>query len=107
MIMSVRHSLATTWAFLSFKEYVGGCQNYGPFLGTLNIRCRTIIGTQKRDPTFDNPPCKCHPWARGFVRASTCSVAGKRSKESWHLQATNCIGIVSYWVSLGIMEKKM
>ena len=27
--------------------YLGGCQNYGPFLGTLNIRCRTIIGTQK------------------------------------------------------------
>ena len=26
---------------------VGGYQNYGPFLGTLNIRCRIIIGTQK------------------------------------------------------------
>ena len=26
---------------------MGGCQNYGPFLGTLNIRCRTIMGTQK------------------------------------------------------------
>ena len=26
---------------------VGGCQNYGPFLGTLNIRCRIITGTQK------------------------------------------------------------
>ena len=24
---------------------MGGCQNYGPFLGTLNIRGRTIIGT--------------------------------------------------------------
>ena len=28
-------------------EYMGGCQNYGPFLGTLNIRCRIIIGIQK------------------------------------------------------------
>ena len=27
--------------------YMGGCQNSGPFLGTLNIRCRTMIGTQK------------------------------------------------------------
>ena len=27
--------------------YLGGCQHYGPFLGTLHIRCRTIIGTQK------------------------------------------------------------
>ena len=26
---------------------VGGCQNYGPFLGTLNNRCRTILRTQK------------------------------------------------------------
>ena len=25
---------------------MGGCQNYGPFLGTLNNRCRIIIGTQ-------------------------------------------------------------
>ena len=29
------------------KGFMGGCQNYGPFLGTLNIRCRIIIGTQK------------------------------------------------------------
>ena len=27
--------------------YMGGCQNYGPFLGTLTNRCRAIIGTQK------------------------------------------------------------
>ena len=27
---------------------MGGYQNYGPFLGTLNSRCRIIIGTQKR-----------------------------------------------------------
>ena len=26
---------------------MGACQNYAPFLGTLNIRCRTIIGIQK------------------------------------------------------------
>ena len=27
--------------------YMAGCQNYDPFFGTLNIRCRIIIGTQK------------------------------------------------------------
>ena len=27
--------------------YMGGCQNHGPFLGTLNMRCRIIIGIQK------------------------------------------------------------
>ena len=26
---------------------MAGCQNYGPFLGTLNIRGRIIIGIQK------------------------------------------------------------
>ena len=26
---------------------MGSCQNYGPFLGTLNSRCRIILGTQK------------------------------------------------------------
>ena len=26
---------------------MGGCQNYGPFLGTLNNRRRIILGTQK------------------------------------------------------------
>ena len=26
---------------------MGGCQNYGPFLGTLNIRGRSIVGTQR------------------------------------------------------------
>ena len=27
--------------------HVDGCQNYGPFLGTLNSRCRITIGIQK------------------------------------------------------------
>ena len=35
---------------------MGGCQTYGPFLGTLNIRCRIIIGIPKRDHHFDNHP---------------------------------------------------
>ena len=26
---------------------MGGCQNYGPFLGTVNIRCLIIIGIQE------------------------------------------------------------
>ena len=29
------------------KNHMGGCQTYGPFWGTLNIRCRIIIGIQK------------------------------------------------------------
>ena len=30
-----------------YNPHMGGCQNYGPFLGTLNIRRRIIIGIQK------------------------------------------------------------
>ena len=30
------------------NSQMGSCQNYWPFLGTLNNRCRIIIGTQKR-----------------------------------------------------------
>ena len=42
-----------------FKEFrhgvvLGGCQNYGPFLGTLNIRCRIIIRDPKKHRNFDN-----------------------------------------------------
>ena len=33
--------------------HVAGCQNYGPFLGTLNNYNRD----PKRDPNFDNHPC--------------------------------------------------
>ena len=40
------------------RQDLGGCQNYGPFLGTLNIRGRIIIGTPKRDHNFDTHPFK-------------------------------------------------
>ena len=40
-----------SWASL----YMGGCHNYGPFLGALNIRRRIIIGIH-RDQNFDNHP---------------------------------------------------
>ena len=26
---------------------MGGCENHGPFLGTLKNKCRIIVGTQK------------------------------------------------------------
>ena len=35
---------------------MGGCQNYDPFLGTLNIRCRICNKDPKRDPNIDNHP---------------------------------------------------
>ena len=35
---------------------MGGGQNYGPFLGTLNIRCRYCNRDPKRDHHLDNHP---------------------------------------------------
>ena len=37
---------------------MGGFANYGPFVGTLNIRGRIIIGIQKGTINFDNHPYK-------------------------------------------------
>ena len=31
-----------------WNRYMGGDQNYGPFRGPLNTRCRIILRTQKR-----------------------------------------------------------
>ena len=40
-----------------YNDDMGGCQNYGPFLGTLFFVCRIFIGTQKkRDHHFDSHP---------------------------------------------------
>ena len=44
-------------------NYVGGGQNYGPFVGTLSIRCRIIIGIQKGTiilTTTHETPCPLH-----------------------------------------------
>ena len=37
-------------------KHMGGCQNYGPLLGALNIRCRITIGISKKDHNVDNHP---------------------------------------------------
>ena len=35
------------YIYIYIYIYMGGCQNYGPVLGTHNIRGRIILGTQK------------------------------------------------------------
>ena len=44
-----KHKAQTTAGLSSFRfrDDMSGCQKYGSFLGTLNIRCRSIIGIQK------------------------------------------------------------
>ena len=46
-IVSVRSSFIIPKTRAKPCHIKGGCQNYGPLLGTLVIRCRIIIGTQK------------------------------------------------------------
>ena len=43
---------------------MGGCQNYGPFLGTANIRCRIILGIQ--NGTIINLTSTHMVWGLGF-----------------------------------------
>ena len=46
---------------------MGGCQNYGPFLGNLNIKGRTIIGTQKGTIILTTTHIKHHPYHKALT----------------------------------------
>ena len=60
---------------------MGSCQNYGPFLGTLNNRFRIMIGTQKGVNHFDNHP-------HHFCPALTLGPP-TYSNDSWHSHGTS------------------
>ena len=62
---------------------MGGCQNHGPFLGTLNIRCRIILGTQK-----------------GIIILTTTHVLALRSEEAGLLE-----GPMSHFGVWGLAER--
>ena len=55
--------------FTGTYSYMGGCQNYGPFLGTLNIRCRIIIGFSKGTIILTTTHIALESETRGYVRA--------------------------------------
>ena len=51
-------------------EDMGGCQNYAPFLGTLNIRCRTTLGTPKGTIVLTTTHMKDKGFrVHGFIRS--------------------------------------
>ena len=52
---------------------MGGCQNYGPFLGTLNTRCRNIIRTQKGTLILTTT----HMWVGGSSENYSLGFRGK------------------------------
>ena len=45
---------------------MGGCQNYGPFLGTLNIRGPIIVGIQKGTIIWTTIHIGFRCWDSGF-----------------------------------------
>ena len=59
-----------------------------PLKGTLNIRCRIIIKTPKRDPNFDNHPYNLAPLSartRARIPQGTNHIPKKISRGSPHI----------------------
>ena len=68
----------TCWRCSSRCKHMGGCQN-GPFLGTLNIRCRIIIGTQKG--TIILTTSHVNPKASGLLQKSPAAAPCRQMQE--------------------------
>ena len=74
------------WPGVGIETHIGSCQNYGPFLGTLNNRCRTHIEEQKGTLglvlEFRLFPSKASPRLEGNVEAAFlfASVGGEEAK---------------------------
>ena len=60
---------------------MGGWQNYGPFLGTLNTRYRMIIMIQKGTIILTTTICTLHPRSFGFVHNMSCLLLCWRHEE--------------------------
>ena len=69
---------------------VGSCQSYGPFLGTLNIRCRIIISTQTGTTILTTTPV----YQDRYVRPDILSTqpAAKALPPPSHEATTNATG---------------
>ena len=63
------------WKALS---HVGGCQNCGPLLGPYYSTAPINLGYPKRDPNFDNHPCRVSGVQRLGFGFSGLGVKGSR-----------------------------
>ena len=88
----IPRTLPGPWMRFQFEDSVvypiqmGGCQNYGPFLSTLNIRYCIIIGIQKGTHNFDNHPnqdfqSSGNPGPKKSMRPATTWYVGARHRE--------------------------
>ena len=64
-------------------RHMGSCQNYAPFWGTLNIRCRIIIRTQKETLILTTPHMLTHR-SKSWTYRAPCNSRGSfaRSRAS-------------------------
>ena len=70
-----------TGVYTFFGPHMGGCQNYGPFLGTLNIRGRIIIGIQKGTIILTTKHIREIP----YRKFSVCGTTVLRLHKRWYL----------------------
>ena len=77
---------------------MGGCQNYGPFLATLNIRCRILIGIQKGTIILTTT----HMGIMKITEANAHTVTIPIPTAASGVRKAD-----ESWGSIGIVEKKM
>ena len=64
---------------------VGGCQNYGPFLGP-DYNTGPNLGDPKRDHNFDNRPCGVGGREGKGGEASRREWEDRQNRQAWHQQ---------------------
>ena len=71
-----------------------GCQNYGPFWGTLNNRCRSIIGTQKGTIILTKAHMYIHTYIHTYIQTHTYMHA--------HVHMQICVSRFTVYACIGI-----
>ena len=85
---------------------MGDCQNHGPFLGTLHIRCRIIIGIQKRTTILTTTHIPVHFTERCASSRFLIETSPSASRRNFHVGVSQNYGylfgvpiirIIVYW----------
>ena len=89
-------------AFGMVPQHMGCCQNYGPFLSTLNIRCRNVIGIQKGTIILTTTHMSLAKFETGmlptlkYISKGTLTASGKPPQSAKQLPEAgcSCVGVV-------------
>ena len=85
-LQDVTHNETARCLHIYIYIYMCGCQNYGPFLGTLNIRCRIIIGIEKATIVLGNPHISIYMVPPPHCKIHICSIPSSicQNRETKH-----------------------